>query len=93
MLFPFHNVCQDQQFSIWQPTELFEVKDQIVLTTPGVFKGISSTKRSWHRHVDECAANDGKAPADCENYLPWNLSDDRLNELRSPTLNVPADSS
>jgi transposase len=46
---------------------------------------------SWY--FDACAANEGKAPAACENFLPWNLSDLRLNELRSPTLNVPADSS
>ena len=46
---------------------------------------------SWY--FDACAANEGKAPADCDNFLPWNLSDDRINELRSHTLYVPADSS
>ena len=39
---------------------------------------------SWYFEV--CAANNGKVPIDVKSFLPWNLSDDRLNELRSPIL-------
>ena len=46
---------------------------------------------SWY--FDACAANDGETPADYKNFLPWNLSDDRLNELRGRTPHIPADSS
>jgi transposase len=43
--------------------------------------------RSWlNWYFDACAANNGKAPINIEGFLPWNLSDDRLKELRSPTL-------
>ena len=46
---------------------------------------------SWY--FEACAANTGQTPKDFENFLPWNVGDDRLKELRSPTLPVPADSS
>lgn len=46
---------------------------------------------SWY--FEACAANTGQTPKDFENFLPWNLGDDRLKELRSPTLPVPTDSS
>jgi len=46
---------------------------------------------SWYFEV--CAANDGKAPTDCENFLPWNISDDRLQELRSPKSTIGANTS
>ena len=39
---------------------------------------------SWY--FEACAANNGKVPIDVETFLPWNLPDDRLKELRSPIL-------
>jgi transposase len=47
---------------------------------------------SWY--FETCAENGGKAPVDSEAFLPWNLSPDRLTDLRNPVLDVPtADSS
>ncbi len=37
---------------------------------------------SWY--FEACAANNGKAPSNIEDFLPWNLPDDRLKELRNP---------
>ena len=50
--------------------------------------------RTWlNWYFESCAANAGRAPAGVENFLPWNVSDDRLTELRNPTDNVPPNSS
>jgi transposase len=39
---------------------------------------------SWY--FDACAENGGKAPENSTSFLPWNLSVDRLAELRHPLL-------
>jgi len=50
--------------------------------------------RTWLTwYFESCAANAGQAPADVENFLPWNVSADRLTKLRNPTDNSPTDSS
>ena len=50
--------------------------------------------RSWLSwYFEACAANNGQAPSHPENFLPWNLSDDCLEELRSPTLTAGSDTS
>jgi len=36
---------------------------------------------SWY--FEACAANGGRAPAEIESFLPWNLSEARIEELRS----------
>jgi len=38
---------------------------------------------SWY--LEACAASGGKAPDDPTSFLPWNLSETRLADLRSPT--------
>ena len=43
---------------------------------------------SWY--FEACAANNGKVPIDVKSFLPWNLSDNRLKELRSPVLPATA---
>ena len=49
--------------------------------------------RTWLTwYFKACAANTGQTPKDFENFLPWNVGYDRLKELRSATLPVPADS-
>lgn len=48
--------------------------------------------RKWLRwYLDACAANGGKAPDDPASFLPWNLSETRLADLRSPTSSPSAD--
>ena len=37
---------------------------------------------SWY--FQGCAENEGKAPDDSASFLPWNLSPDRLADLRNP---------
>lgn len=37
---------------------------------------------SWY--FRECANNGGKSPSNAASFLPWNLSEDRLSELRNP---------
>ena len=42
--------------------------------------------RTWlDWYFDACAAAGGKAPDNPERFLPWNLSETQLAELRSPT--------
>ena len=42
--------------------------------------------RKWLRwYLDVCAAGGGKPPDDPASFLPWNLSETRLADLRSPT--------
>ncbi len=42
--------------------------------------------RKWLRwYLDVCAASGGKAPDDPASFLPWNLSETRLADLRSLT--------
>ena len=38
---------------------------------------------SWY--FESCAASDEKVPNDPASFLPWNLTEDRLAELQSPT--------
>ena len=38
---------------------------------------------SWY--FESCAASDGKVPNNPASLLPWNLTEDRLAELRSST--------
>jgi len=41
----------------------------------------------WLRwYFEACAENGGKAPADPATFLPWNLSPERLGDLRRPLL-------
>ncbi len=48
--------------------------------------------RKWLRwYLDACAASGGKAPHDPASFLPWNLSETRLADLRSPTPSPSAD--
>jgi hypothetical protein len=35
-------------------------------------------------YFDACAANNGQVPKDLATFLPWNLSTERLTELRNP---------
>ena len=37
---------------------------------------------TWY--FNACAANAGQAPTNPETFLPWNLTEDRLTELRNP---------
>jgi transposase len=47
--------------------------------------------RKWlHDYFDACAASDGKAPTNPACFLPWNLTDDRLAELRSSASREPS---
>jgi len=40
--------------------------------------------RTWlNWYFDACAASGGKAPVNPASFLPWNLAEDRLAELRS----------
>ena len=42
--------------------------------------------RSWlNWYFEACANSGGKAPVDVAEFLPWNLSPDRLSELRNST--------
>ena len=46
--------------------------------------------RNWlNWYFEACANSGGKAPVDVAEFLPWNLSPDRLSELQNP----PADKS
>jgi transposase len=48
--------------------------------------------RKWLRwYLDVCAASGGKAPDDPASFLPWNLSETRLADLRSLTPSPSAD--
>ena len=48
--------------------------------------------RKWLRwYLEACAASGGKAPDDPASFLPWNLSETRLADLRSLTPNPSAD--
>jgi len=50
--------------------------------------------QKWLRwYFDACAANGGKAPDDPTEFLPWNLSEPRLSELRSSPSPIPPDTS
>ena len=62
-----------------------------VFATLVLWKINPRTWLSWY--FETCAANGGQAPAEVEKFLPWNLGDDRLKELRSSTLDVSSDSS
>ena len=42
---------------------------------------------SWY--FETCAENGGKAPVDSAAFLPWNLSPDRLTDLRNPLPDAP----
>jgi transposase len=42
---------------------------------------------TWY--FEQCAATPGKAPADIEPFLPWNLSEERLDALRITPTEVP----
>jgi transposase len=44
-------------------------------------------------YLQSCAAAGSQPPTDIQPFLPWNLSPERLAELRSPTPNPKADSS
>ena len=50
----------DQQRAVGQPAELFEIEDQVVLTTPRVLERVSHTKRRWNRHVDPAIDTEGE---------------------------------
>jgi transposase len=39
---------------------------------------------NWYLH--ECANNGGKSPSNAALFLPWNLSENRLTELRNPII-------
>ena len=42
--------------------------------------------RSWlNWYFEACANSGGKAPVDVAEFLPWNLSPDRLSELQNST--------
>lgn len=46
--------------------------------------------RAWLTwYFEQCAATGGKAPADIEPFLPWNLSEEQLAALRVMPTEVP----
>jgi transposase len=50
--------------------------------------------RLWLRwYLDSCAAAGGKAPADIEAFLPWNLSEEQRGQLTDGAAASPPDSS
>ena len=53
-----------------------------ILATLILWKINPRTWLIWY--FEACAANNGKVPIDVETFLPWNLPEDRLKELRSP---------
>lgn len=54
-----------------------------ILATLALWKINPLAWLSWY--FKECANNGGKVPSNFESLLPWNLSADRLGELRKPT--------
>jgi transposase len=50
--------------------------------------------RLWlHWYLQRCAEAEGQAPKDVEEFLPWNLAEERRAELRLPALTQKTDSS
>ncbi len=62
-------------FSVLQTLQVWKVNPRLWLT--------------WY--LEACAAGGGKAPDNASDFLPWNLSEDRLRELQVGSL--PADDS
>jgi transposase len=53
-----------------------------IFATLVIWKINPKTWLAWY--FDACATNAGQAPKDPATFLPWNLSEDRLTELRNP---------
>jgi transposase len=64
-------------FSLFQTLSLWDINPRLWLTA----------------YLEACAAAGGKAPADLENFLPWNLSDDCRKSWALKGQEVPNDTS
>jgi transposase len=53
-----------------------------IFATLAIWKINPKAWLTWY--LGACAANSGQAPNDPANFLPWNLSEERLAELRNP---------
>ena len=62
-----------------------------IFATLAIWKINPKAWLTWY--LDACAANAGQAPNDPANFLPWNLSEERLAELRNPHGEIVSDSS
>ena len=62
-----------------------------IFSTLALWKINSRAWLSWY--FEACANNGGKAPADPELFLPWNLSEIRLTELRNTKIDSDSNTS
>jgi len=53
-----------------------------IFATLAIWKINPRTWLTWY--FDACATNAGRAPENVEIFMPWNLSEERLAELRNP---------
>ena len=53
-----------------------------IFATLAIWKINPGTWLTWY--FDACAINGGRAPEKVEIFMPWNLSEERLAELRNP---------
>jgi hypothetical protein len=61
--------------------EMFSIFATLVLWKINPHKWLS-----WY--FEECAESGGKIPSNPASFLPWNLSPDRLAELRNPVVST-----
>ena len=53
-----------------------------IFATLAIWKINPRTWLTWY--FDACATYAGRAPENVEIFMPWNLSEERLAELRNP---------